>query len=110
MIKHADYLGIFFIKHFIWNMTSENFFKRKWLIIVPCLFAFLFALFAVWFYGFEKIWFGDTEDYINGANAFLNGTPYPRRSVFHPMFRPPLFYVIRFLLVKCFSWIRAKSI
>ncbi|MEO7658645.1 MAG: glycosyltransferase family 39 protein, partial [Pyrinomonadaceae bacterium] len=33
----------------------------------------------------------DTNDYINAANAFLNGTPYPLQSIAHPMFRPPLF-------------------
>lgn len=65
--------------------------KKNWTIILPCIVAIVFSVFAIWFFGFEKIEFGDTEDYINGANAFLNGTPYPLRSVFHPMFRPPFF-------------------
>ncbi len=66
-------------------------FKKKWSILIPCFIAFAFSIFAIWFFGWERIEFGDTEDYINGANAFLDGTPYPLQSVFHPMFRPPLF-------------------
>ncbi len=65
--------------------------KRNWTVIIPCITAITFSIFAIWFFGYEKIEFGDAEDYINAANSFLNGTPYPRRSVFHPMFRPPLF-------------------
>lgn len=63
----------------------------NWTSIIPCLVAIAFSLFAIWFFGFEKVEFGDAEDYINAANSFLNGTPYPLRSVFHPMFRPPLY-------------------
>jgi uncharacterized membrane protein len=65
--------------------------RRNLLIILPVAVAVIFSLLAIWFYGVDKTEFGDAEDYINGANAFLNGTPYPLRSVFHPMFRPPLF-------------------
>lgn len=65
--------------------------KRNWTIIVPCAAGMIFALLMISYYGWEKIEFGDTEDYINAANSFLNGTPYPLRSVFHPMFRPPLY-------------------
>lgn len=65
--------------------------KRNWLIIFPVAVAIIFSIFAIWFYGADKLEFGDTEDYINAANAFLNGTPYPRESIQHPMFRPPLF-------------------
>lgn len=65
--------------------------KRNWTVIVPCLVGIAFSILMIWIYGFEKIEFGDTEDYINAANAFLDGTPYPLRSVFHPMFRPPFF-------------------
>lgn len=56
-------------------------------ITIACIFSFL----IITLYGFQKVEFGDAEDYINGANAFLNNTPYPLQSVFHPMFRPPLF-------------------
>jgi 4-amino-4-deoxy-L-arabinose transferase-like glycosyltransferase len=65
--------------------------KKNWIVIVPCLIAIAFSLFAISFFGWEKLEFGDTEDYINGANAFLNHTQYPLRSIFHPMFRPPMF-------------------
>jgi Dolichyl-phosphate-mannose-protein mannosyltransferase len=65
--------------------------KKYWTIILPCLIAVAFSLFTISYFGWEKKDFGDTEDYINGANAFLNHTQYPLRSVFHPMFRPPMF-------------------
>ncbi len=65
--------------------------RKKWLIWIPVLIAVASSFFAIWYFGFEKVDFGDTEDYINAANSFLNGTPYPRQSVFHPMFRPPLY-------------------
>ncbi|MFM9903221.1 MAG: ArnT family glycosyltransferase [Pyrinomonadaceae bacterium] len=65
--------------------------KRNLPIIIPAFIAILFSILAIKMYGFGNIEFGDTEDYINAANAFVNGTPYPRQSVFHPMFRPPLF-------------------
>lgn len=60
-------------------------------MILPALIGFSLAVLTIFYFGVDKIDFGDTEDYINAANAFLNGTPYPRKSVFHPMFRPPLF-------------------
>lgn len=66
--------------------------SRKTLFIIVAVFAAAaFSLVAIAFFGFEKIEFGDTQDYVNAANSFLNGTPYPRRSIAHPMFRPPLF-------------------
>lgn len=65
--------------------------RKKLLILTPVLIGVAFSLFAVWFFGFEKIEFGDAEDYVNAANAILHGTSYPRQSVAHPMFRPPLF-------------------
>jgi 4-amino-4-deoxy-L-arabinose transferase-like glycosyltransferase len=65
--------------------------KKNWTFIFPCLIAIAFSLSAISYFGWTKIEFGDTEDYINGANAFLNHTQYPLRSVFHPMFRPPMF-------------------
>jgi 4-amino-4-deoxy-L-arabinose transferase-like glycosyltransferase len=65
--------------------------KNKLFIILPIFVGIVFSLLAISTYGFDKIEFGDTEDYINGANAFLNHTQYPLRSVFHPMFRPPMF-------------------
>lgn len=65
--------------------------KKNWIPLIPCVFGIAFSILAIWYFGFEKVDFGDTEDYINAANSFLNGTPYPRQSVFHPMFRPPLY-------------------
>lgn len=65
--------------------------KIDWLKVFPVLVGVIFSLFFIFYFGINKTEFGDTEDYINGANAFLNGTAYPRVSVFHPMFRPPLF-------------------
>lgn len=65
--------------------------SKKIVIFIPPLIGFLLSIFFIWHFGFEKLEFGDYQDYINGANAFLNGTPYPLRSEFHPMFRPPLF-------------------
>ncbi len=65
--------------------------KKHWTIFLPCLVAIGFSLFTISYFGWDKKDFGDTEDYINGANAFLNHTQYPLQSVFHPMFRPPLF-------------------
>src|SRR5688500_11042133 len=65
--------------------------KKKLFALFPVLIGFIFSILFILYFGAEKVEFGDTEDYVNGANAFLNGTPYPRVSVFHPMFRPPLF-------------------
>ena len=67
--------------------------SKKWWIL-PCIVGSAFSLLAISYFGWEKVEFGDAEDYINGAKAFLNGTPYPLRSVFHPMFRPPLFSLL----------------
>ena len=64
---------------------------KNWTLIIPCLVGIAFSLVAISFFGWEKVEFGDAEDYVNAANSFLNGTPYPLRSVFHPMFRPPLY-------------------
>lgn len=65
--------------------------KRNLTLIFPVFIAIVCSLLAIAYFGVDKADFGDTEDYINAANAFLNGTPYPLQSVFHPMFRPPLF-------------------
>lgn len=65
--------------------------KKNLPVIVIILTAFSFSVLAIWFYGVDKIDFGDTDDYINAASAFLHNTPYPRTSIQHPMFRPPLF-------------------
>ena len=64
---------------------------KKYLHVIPVLIGITFSALAIWAYGVEKIEFGDTNDYINAANSFLNHTDYPLRSEFHPMFRPPLF-------------------
>jgi 4-amino-4-deoxy-L-arabinose transferase-like glycosyltransferase len=65
--------------------------KNKLFIIIPIFAGIAFSLITISTYGWEKIDFGDTNDYINAANSFLNGTPYPLQSEFHPMFRPPMF-------------------
>ena len=70
---------------------DKNSSKVNWLLITPVLIGILLSVAAIFYFGVEKVDFGDTQDYINAANAFLNGTSYPRRSEFHPMFRPPLF-------------------
>ena len=67
--------------------------SKKWWLL-PCIIGIAFSLLVISYFGWGKVEFGDAEDYINGANAFLNGTPYPLRSVFHPMFRPPLFSML----------------
>jgi 4-amino-4-deoxy-L-arabinose transferase-like glycosyltransferase len=59
--------------------------------VIPATFACLLSCLFIYVYGFYKLDFGDTNDYINAANSFLNGTPYPLQSEFHPMFRPPMF-------------------
>jgi hypothetical protein len=61
--------------------------KNRFFIVLPVLIGIVFSILAISIYGFDKIEFGDTEDYINGANAFLNHTQYPLQSVFHPMVR-----------------------
>ena len=65
--------------------------KKNQLVLISVATATALSLCAIWFYGFGKIEFGDTRDYINAANSFLDGTPYPLKSEFHPMFRPPFF-------------------
>ncbi len=64
---------------------------RNWRLAVSCVVAIILSTLTIWYFGFEKVEFGDTHDYINAANTFLNGTPYPLKSEFHPMFRPPFF-------------------
>jgi hypothetical protein len=66
-------------------------FGKKSLAFIPVVVGVIFAVLLVWIYGFEKAVFGDANDYIAAAKSFLNGTPYPRQSEFHPMFRPPLY-------------------
>lgn len=65
--------------------------KKNLMLLIPCLVGISFSIFAIWFFGFEKIAFGDAIDYINSANSILNGTPYPLRGEFHPVFRAPIF-------------------
>ncbi len=64
---------------------------KKYCSVIPVILGFGVSILAILYFGVDRIEFGDTNDYINGANAFLNGTPYPLRSEFHPMFRPPMF-------------------
>lgn len=68
-------------------------FRKNTLIFLPIGAAILLATLACAAAGFETVAFGDTPDYIDAANAFLNGTDYPRQSG-HPMFRPPLFPLV----------------
>lgn len=65
--------------------------KENYLAFLPAALAFVVAFAAVWFYGFEKVAFGDALDYMDAANSILNGTAYPRRGEFHPVFRAPVF-------------------
>lgn len=65
--------------------------SRSWLVVVPVLIGISLSLFAIFYFGVEKTEFGDAGDYINSAKAILNGTPYPRRGDFHPIFRAPVF-------------------
>lgn len=69
----------------------KKFPKINWLPILPVFVGITLSILMIFYFGVEKTDFGDTRDYINAANSFLNGTPYPRQSEFHPMFRPPLF-------------------
>lgn len=66
-------------------------FKKNYSVFIPVAVAVVLSLLAARFYGFEKIAFGDALDYIDAANAILNGTVYPRRGEFHPVFRAPVF-------------------
>ncbi len=66
-------------------------FKRLSLLFVPSLLGILLSILFIGIYGVFKIEFGDSNDYINAANSFVNGTPYPLQSEFHPMYRPPMF-------------------
>ncbi|MCU0238585.1 MAG: glycosyltransferase family 39 protein [Pyrinomonadaceae bacterium] len=65
--------------------------KKQIYLLIPILLGIVFCCLAIAKYGIYNIEFGDTNDYINAANSFLNGTPYPLQSEFHPMFRPPMF-------------------
>ncbi len=59
--------------------------------LIPVAVAIAFAVFVIVIFGFEKVAFGDANDYMTAARSFLNNTAYPLRSEFHPMFRPPLY-------------------
>ena len=64
---------------------------KNWTVVVPCAVGFVLSVLAIWLFGFERVDFGDAADYISSANSFLNGTAYPRRGDFHPVFRAPVF-------------------
>lgn len=70
---------------------SRTISTRNLTVLIPVSVAIAFAIVASWHFGFQKIEFGDSNDYIAAARSFLNHTPYPRQSELHPMFRPPLF-------------------
>lgn len=65
--------------------------NRKWTILIPSIVGFALSVAAIWLYGFERADFGDAADYIAAAKSILDGTPYPRRGDFHPVFRAPVF-------------------
>jgi hypothetical protein len=65
--------------------------KKKIVVLFPAFLAIILSIFAIWFYGFERVEFGDAADYIDAANSILNGTAYPRHGEFHPVFRAPVF-------------------
>ncbi len=69
-------------------MNTSN---KTWLIVLPVLIGISLSLLAIFYFGAERIEFGDAKDYINSANAILHGMPYPRRGDFHPVFRAPVF-------------------
>lgn len=65
--------------------------KKTLYLFIPISLSIILSLLAINNHGFCKLEFEDQIDYVNGANSFLNGTPYPLQSEFHPMFRPPMF-------------------
>lgn len=65
--------------------------KINWLIAFPVIVGIMLAVTAIFYFGVDEFDIVDAKDYIEGANSFLNGTPYPREGDGHPMFRPPLF-------------------
>lgn len=65
--------------------------KSKWAALIPVVVGIVFAVCLIKIFGFEKVVFGDANDYITAARTILNNTAYPRQSEFHPMFRPPLY-------------------
>jgi 4-amino-4-deoxy-L-arabinose transferase-like glycosyltransferase len=73
------------------NSLNQKFSKKHLAVLIPVLIAIGCAMGMIWIFGFKKVVFGDANDYMTAAKSFLNGLPYPRRSEFHPMFRPPLY-------------------
>lgn len=71
------------------NSKPKKTFRRIFMF-VPAVIGIVFSILAIWFYGFENFGSVDTNDYINAANSFLNGTPYPLQGE-HPVFRAPVF-------------------
>lgn len=59
--------------------------------MIPVVLGFGVSILAILYFGAERIEFGDANDYINSAKSILNGTPYPLRGDFHPVFRAPVF-------------------
>ena len=72
------------------ELRPEQESHRLWALI-PALVGVACALVAIRAFGFQRVEFGDANDYITAARTFLDGMPYPRTGDFHPMFRPPLF-------------------
>lgn len=64
---------------------------KKYCSLFPVILGFGVSILAIVYFGIERVEFGDANDYINSANSILNGTPYPLRGDFHPVFRAPVF-------------------
>ncbi len=60
-------------------------------MFLPSIAGFIVSILAIIYFGVEKVEFGDANDYIASANSILQGTPYPLRGDFHPVFRAPVF-------------------
>ena len=73
------------------NILKQKFSQKNVAVLIPVFIGIACAMLAIWAFGFHVVDFGDANDYIAAAKSFLNGQPYPRRSEFHPMFRPPLY-------------------
>jgi 4-amino-4-deoxy-L-arabinose transferase-like glycosyltransferase len=71
--------------------SKKTDFSKRLVAFVPAVIGTVFAIVAIWAFGFGRLEFSDANDYIAAAKAILNNMPYPRRSELHPMFRPPLY-------------------
>ncbi|MBV9956846.1 MAG: hypothetical protein JO360_00440, partial [Acidobacteria bacterium] len=59
------------------ELRPEQESHRLWALI-PALVGVACALVAIRAFGFQRVEFGDANDYITAARTFLDGMPYPR--------------------------------